>query len=77
MSGLPNPCTDPLVRETMKGVRRALGVAPTQKKGITTATSRPPSPPSLPGWPAIATGSCSPLGFAGGFRQQHEPVFSR
>ncbi len=33
VSGHPNPCTDPLVRETMKGVRQALGVAPHPQEG--------------------------------------------
>lgn len=33
----PNPCVDPLVAETMRGIRRALGVAPRhQKRAITT-----------------------------------------
>lgn len=40
MAGHPNPCTDQLVRETMKGIRRMLGVAPRQKKGVSTADVR-------------------------------------
>jgi site-specific recombinase XerD len=37
LAGHSNPCTDALVRETMRGVRRALGVAPRQKRAVTTA----------------------------------------
>ncbi len=37
VAGQPNPCVDTLVRETMRGVRRALGVAPRQKRAVTTA----------------------------------------
>jgi site-specific recombinase XerD len=40
VAGHDNPTADPLVRETMKGVRRSLGVAPRQKRGITTADMR-------------------------------------
>ncbi|MGH9180489.1 MAG: site-specific integrase, partial [Acidimicrobiales bacterium] len=40
VAGHPNPCTDQLVRETMKGIRRMLGVAPRQKKGVSTADVR-------------------------------------
>ena len=40
VAGYPNPCTDPLVRETMKGIRRTLGVAQQQKKPVTTADIR-------------------------------------
>jgi integrase len=36
LAGHSNPCTDALVRETMRGVRRALGVAPRQKRAVTT-----------------------------------------
>ncbi len=35
-----NPCRDPIVAETMKGIRRLLGTAPTQKKAITLADIR-------------------------------------
>jgi len=69
VAGHPNPTADPLVRETMKGIRRSLGVAPTQKRGITTADVR-----------AAVTGLGERLidhrdralllvGFAGGFRR--------
>jgi integrase len=37
LAGHSNPCSDALVRETMRGIRRALGVAPRQKRAITTA----------------------------------------
>ena len=40
VAGHRNPCTDPLVRETMKGIRRTLGVAQRQKKPVTTADIR-------------------------------------
>lgn len=40
VAGHPNPCTNPLVRETMKGIRRTLGVAQRQKKPVTTADIR-------------------------------------
>jgi site-specific recombinase XerD len=35
--GLPNPCVDQLVKTVMRGARRTLGVAPQQKKGVSTA----------------------------------------
>ena len=69
LAGHANPCSDPLVRETMRGLRRALGVAPTQKKGITTGDVKA----------AVAALGDSPidvrdrlillLGFAGGMRR--------
>src|SRR3954471_16847992 len=34
MAGVPNPTTDPLVREAMAGLRRILGVAPVQKRAV-------------------------------------------
>jgi len=41
LAGLGNPCSDPLVRETMRGLRRSLGVAPRhQKRAVTTAEIR-------------------------------------
>jgi integrase len=37
LAGHANPCADALVREAMRGIRRALGVAPRQKRAVTTA----------------------------------------
>ena len=37
LAGHPNPGADPLVRDTMNGIRRLLGTAPAQKKPVTTA----------------------------------------
>ncbi len=36
LAGYDNPAADPLVRQAMRGVRRALGVAPHQKRAVTT-----------------------------------------
>jgi len=36
LAGHDNPAADPLVRQAMRGVRRALGVAPHQKRAVTT-----------------------------------------
>lgn len=69
VSGHPNPCTDPLVRETMKGVRRALGVAPTQKKGITTGDIKAAVAALPPGLAGHRDRLLLTLGFAGGFRR--------
>ena len=69
MAGHPNPCTDPLVRETMKGVRRALGVAPNQKKGITTGDIRAAVTALPPGLAGHRDRLLLTLGFAGGFRR--------
>ena len=69
VASLPNPCTDPLVRETMKGVRRSLGVAPAQKKGITTGDIQA----AVAALPVDLAGHRDrlllTLGFAGGFRR--------
>jgi site-specific recombinase XerD len=35
-----NPCRDPIVAETMKGIRRLLGTAPVQKQAVTPADIR-------------------------------------
>ncbi|MGH9178295.1 MAG: site-specific integrase, partial [Acidimicrobiales bacterium] len=40
VAGHPNPCTEVVVRETMKGIRRILGVAPRPKKAVATADVR-------------------------------------
>jgi site-specific recombinase XerD len=40
VAGHPNPARGALVAETMKGIRRTLGVAPTQKRGVSTADVR-------------------------------------
>lgn len=39
-AGTPNPCADELVRTTMAGLRRMLGVAPVRKKALVTADLR-------------------------------------
>ena len=36
LAGHDNPAADPLVRQAMRGVRRTLGVAPSQKRALTT-----------------------------------------
>lgn len=36
-AGHPNPAAETIVREAMRGIRRALGVAPVQKRAVTTA----------------------------------------
>jgi len=69
-AGHPNPCTDELVRTTMGGVRRMLGVAPRQKTALRTADLRA----VLSGFnPAklldIRDRSLLLLGFAGGMRR--------
>jgi len=69
VSGHPNPCTDALVRETMKGVRRALGVAPTQKKGITTGDVKAAVSGLPPGLAGHRGRLLFTIGFAGGFRR--------
>jgi len=69
VSGHPNPCTDALVRETMQGVRRALGVAPTQKKGITTGDIKAAVSGLPPGLAGHRDRLLLTLGFAGGFRR--------
>ena len=69
VGGHPNPCTDPLVRETMKGVRRSLGVAPTQKKGITTGDVKAAVAALPPGLAGHRDRLLLTLGFAGGFRR--------
>lgn len=40
VAGALNPGRDPLAAETMRGIRRTLGVTPTQKRGLTTADLR-------------------------------------
>jgi site-specific recombinase XerD len=69
MANAPNPTGDALVRETMAGLRRVLGVAPTRKRGITTGDVRAA---------VMALGerpidrrdrALLLLGFAGGFRR--------
>lgn len=66
---VPSPTDDPSVREVMKGIRRELGVAPRQKKGLSTEDLRT----------VVATLGDKPIevrdraillmGFAGGFRR--------
>jgi len=73
LSGHPNPCTDALVRETMKGVRRALRVASTQKKGITTGDVKAAVAGLPPGLAGHRDRLLLTLGFAGGFRRS-EPA---
>lgn len=36
----PNPCTNPLVKQTMRGIRNTIGVAPKRKEGLSTADIR-------------------------------------
>ena len=40
VAGHLNPCTEVVVRETMKGIRRMLGVAPKAKRAVSTADVR-------------------------------------
>lgn len=69
VAGHPNPASAGLVRETMKDIRRLIGVAQRQKKGVSTEDLR-----------AVATGlgdraidvrdrAILLVGFAGGFRR--------
>lgn len=40
LAGFANPTRDPLVKETLKGIRRIVGVAPTRKRAVATADIR-------------------------------------
>jgi site-specific recombinase XerD len=69
-AGHPNPCADELVRTTMAGLRRILGVAPVRKKALVTADLRAMvatlSPSKLLD---IRDRALLLLGFAGGMRR--------
>jgi len=69
VAGHPNPCTDQLVRETMKGIRRMLGVAPRQKKGVSTADVRAAVAPLGSGLLDTRDRLILLLGFAGAMRR--------
>ncbi len=69
LAGETNPATTAIVRETMKGIRRMLGVAPTQKKALSTSDIRAAVtrlPDSLQGH---RDRLILLLGFAGGMRR--------
>jgi len=65
-----NPATDALVREAMRGIRRALGVAPRhQKKAVTTADIRAAVAPLSTGMAQSRDRLILLLGFAGAMRR--------
>lgn len=69
VAGHPNPAADGLVRETMKGIRRMLGVAPQRKKGLSTEDLRAVTT-SLGDRPIdVRDRAILLVGFAGGFRR--------
>lgn len=69
VAGHANPCVDQLVRETMKGIRRVRGVAPRQKKGVSTADVRAAVAPLGLALGEVRDRLIILLGFAGGMRR--------
>ncbi len=69
LAGHVSPCGEALVRETMKGIRRTLGIAQRQKKPVTTADIRA----AVPRLPLTVQGDRDRvvllLGFASGMRR--------
>lgn len=69
-AGAPNPCADELVRTTMAGLRRMLGVAPARKKALVTADLRAMVAALSPSKPLdVRDRALLLLGFAGGMRR--------
>ena len=69
VAGQTNPCVEQVVRETMKGIRRLLGVAPVQKKPVTTADIRAAVTRLSPTVQGDRDRVILLLGFAGGMRR--------
>ncbi|MHB8295042.1 MAG: site-specific integrase [Acidimicrobiales bacterium] len=66
----PNPCADALVREAMRGVRRALGVAPRhQKRAVTTEEVKAAVAQLGEGLAEMRDKVVLLVGFAGGMRR--------
>ena len=69
MAGHKSPRTAPVVRETWKGVRRRLGVAPDQKQPISAKDIRRMIDELPSGLLGLRDRALITLGFAGGFRR--------
>ena len=69
IAGHASPCRNALVRETWKGVRRRLGVAPNQKHPICAKDIRRMIDVLPPGLAGLRDRVLITLGFAGGFRR--------
>jgi len=69
VAGHKSPRTDRLVRETWKGVRRRLGVAPDQKQALSVRDLRKMIDDLPPGLLGLRDRALITVGFAGGFRR--------